>query len=80
MRVLIVGVNHQIQPARIMSASTNGKLEAFEQDKKRGSAICSGSVFKGAVFSSWVKKLDTVTILWLRESVSRRGAATQTLT
>lgn len=34
MRVLLVGVNHQIQPAQIMSMSTNGSLEAFEQDQK----------------------------------------------
>src|SRR5713101_6942938 len=34
MHVLIVAVNHQIQPAQIMSASTDGSLEAFERDQK----------------------------------------------
>jgi hypothetical protein len=36
MRFLIVGVNHQIQPARIMSMSTDGSLEAFARDQKEG--------------------------------------------
>ena len=34
MRILIIAVNHQIQPAQIKSMSTNGSLEAFERDQK----------------------------------------------
>jgi hypothetical protein len=34
MHVLIVAINHQIQPTRIMSMSTDGSLEAFERDQK----------------------------------------------
>lgn len=34
MLVLIIGVNHQIQPVQILSMSTNGKLEAFERKQK----------------------------------------------
>lgn len=34
MRILIISVNHQIQPAQILSMSTNGKLEAFEREQK----------------------------------------------
>jgi hypothetical protein len=33
-RILIIAVNHQIQPAQIKSMSTNGSLEAFERDQK----------------------------------------------
>src|SRR5216684_3714682 len=38
LRVLIVAINHQIQPAQIMSASTNGSLEAFEKGQKENFA------------------------------------------
>src|SRR6267143_382459 len=34
MRILIIGINHQIQPRRIGSSSTTGALEKFEQDQK----------------------------------------------
>ena len=34
MRILIVSVNHQIQPAQILGMSTDGKLEAFEREQK----------------------------------------------
>src|SRR5712692_5165794 len=37
-RILIVAVNHQIQSAQIISASTNGSLEAFEQGQKENFA------------------------------------------
>jgi|ERR1035437_10031379 hypothetical protein len=34
MRVLIVSVNHQIQPAQVKGASTDGSVEAFERKQK----------------------------------------------
>jgi hypothetical protein len=34
MLVLVIAVNHQIQPARIKSGSTDGSVEAFEQSQK----------------------------------------------
>jgi hypothetical protein len=34
MRILILGINHQIQPARTCSSSTSGELERFEQRQK----------------------------------------------
>ncbi len=34
MRVLIIGINHQIQWARIWSNSSGGELERFEKDQK----------------------------------------------
>lgn len=34
MQILIVGVNHQIQPRQIKSASSDGKAEEFERDQK----------------------------------------------
>lgn len=34
MRVLILGINHQIQWAKIFSSSTTGELERFEQGQK----------------------------------------------
>ena len=34
MRVLIISVNHQIQPAEIRGMSTDGRVEAFERDQK----------------------------------------------
>lgn len=34
MQILIIGVNHQIQPAEILCASANGTLEAFEREQK----------------------------------------------
>jgi hypothetical protein len=33
-RVLIIGINHQVQSNKICSSSTSGKLERFEQDQK----------------------------------------------
>jgi len=34
MRILIVGLNHQIQPRQITSGSVDGSAEAFEKDQK----------------------------------------------
>jgi hypothetical protein len=34
MRILIIAVNHQIQPAQIKSMSSNGTLEDFERSQK----------------------------------------------
>lgn len=34
MRILIFGINHQIQPATIQSGSVSGKLEEFERNQK----------------------------------------------
>ena len=34
MRILILGINHQIQPTRTCSSSTTGDLERFEQGQK----------------------------------------------
>lgn len=34
MRVLIIGINHQVQSSKICSSSTNGKLERFEREQK----------------------------------------------
>jgi hypothetical protein len=34
MQVLVLGINHQIQPVRIYSGSTTGELERFEQGQK----------------------------------------------
>jgi hypothetical protein len=34
MRILIVGINHQIQPTNNYSYSTSGALERFEQQQK----------------------------------------------
>ena len=52
MQILIIGVNHQIQPAQILSMSTNGKLEAFEREQKEtfGSFVRSKILERGAQF------------------------------
>jgi hypothetical protein len=34
MQILIIGINHQIQPVQIKSASSDGKAEEFERDQK----------------------------------------------
>ncbi len=34
MHIIIIGVNHQIQPAEILSGSSNGKVQAFEREQK----------------------------------------------
>src|SRR5215467_3868490 len=34
MRILILGINHQIQWSRIWSYSSSGELERFERDQK----------------------------------------------
>jgi hypothetical protein len=34
MRILVIGINHQIQPTKNFSHSTSGALEGFEQDQK----------------------------------------------
>ena len=34
MQILIVGVNHQIQPTEILSWSSDGKAQDFERDQK----------------------------------------------
>lgn len=34
MRILIVSVNHQIQPAQVTGMSTDGSVEAFERNQK----------------------------------------------
>jgi hypothetical protein len=34
MRIIIVGVNHQIQPVEILSCSSNGGAEKFEKEQK----------------------------------------------
>jgi hypothetical protein len=34
MRIIIVGVNHQIQPVEILSSSSNGGAEKFEKEQK----------------------------------------------
>lgn len=36
MRILVLGINHQIQWVRIWSSSTSGELERFEQGQKDG--------------------------------------------
>jgi phosphoribosylformylglycinamidine (FGAM) synthase-like amidotransferase family enzyme len=43
MKVLIVGVNHQIQPTRILGMSPDGSVEAFERAQKEA-------------FGAWVRK------------------------
>lgn len=52
MRILIISVNHQIQPAQILSMSTNGKLEAFEREQKEtfGSFVKSKILERGVQF------------------------------
>jgi len=45
MRILIIGLNHQIQPTRIGSSSTSGALEAFEQaQKEKFGALLSAKI------------------------------------
>jgi hypothetical protein len=43
MQMLIIGLNHQIQPAEIKSGSSSGRLEAFERDQKERFASLLGS-------------------------------------
>lgn len=52
MRFLIISANHQIQPAQILSMSTNGKLEAFEREQKEtfGSFVKSKILERGVQF------------------------------
>lgn len=52
MRILIISVNHQIQPAQILSMSTDGKLEAFEREQKEtfGSFVKSNILERGVQF------------------------------
>lgn len=65
MRILIIGVNHQIQPAEIKSWSSTGKLEAFEREQKEnfGSLLQTKIADCGAqvIAEEWSHKEESVT-------------------
>jgi hypothetical protein len=64
-RILIVGVNHQIQPAEILSWGSNGKPQKFEKEQKEQFAsLLEGKIIENdvqVVFEEAMHGQETVT-------------------